>query len=291
MQGIDEIYRAIEFIENNLHESITVKDASSAAGFSIFHFSRIFSSMTGHSPYDYIIRRRLTEASIEVLETKKKIIDIAFDFQFNSPENFSRAFRKMFGHLPNSARKTKIINKKIKRSRITHNDIEYLAGNHLRIPTYCKSDSLIIIGFMNEIDSYNQIDTIHFEHLKQFKNEIRDHSDMDNIYGITLCPVFENSKTSFIIGHRTESLDTIPLQMIGKKMPSMNYITFIHQGPVDTLDKMINYIYQTWMPKSGTEPAAPFELLTTSDPCKATDDPNLEISIHIPITESKHKHG
>ena len=52
----DAIYNAIAFIEENLTSTITVKDMADAAGYSVFHFARTFYKVTGHSPYDYLMR-------------------------------------------------------------------------------------------------------------------------------------------------------------------------------------------------------------------------------------------
>ena len=57
------IFQAIEFIESHLQEDITVAQIADAAGYSLFHFMRKFNQMVHHTPYDYLIRRRLTEAA------------------------------------------------------------------------------------------------------------------------------------------------------------------------------------------------------------------------------------
>ena len=96
MTQVLPVYRAIQFIEKNLKADIAVADMAEAASFSLYHFCRVFSQVVQHSPYDYLMRRRLSEAARELVETDKKITDIGFDHQFNSPETFSRAFKRMF---------------------------------------------------------------------------------------------------------------------------------------------------------------------------------------------------
>jgi AraC family transcriptional regulator len=64
--------------------------------YSLYHFIRLFQSITGFSPKNYIQQRRLTEAVYELRDSDKKILDIAYDFQFGSHEAFTRAFRKQF---------------------------------------------------------------------------------------------------------------------------------------------------------------------------------------------------
>jgi AraC family transcriptional regulator len=59
---------------------------------------------THHTPYDYLIRRRVSEAARALLETDNRILDIAFDYQFNNPETSSRAFKRMLGLQPSQWR-------------------------------------------------------------------------------------------------------------------------------------------------------------------------------------------
>lgn len=93
------IRQTIDFIEENLHEPLTLDGLSERAGFSKFHFHRIFLSALGMSVTEYIRMRRLASASAALLYTKERIIDIAFYYQFTSQEAFTRAFKQHY-HLP-----------------------------------------------------------------------------------------------------------------------------------------------------------------------------------------------
>ena len=83
LKNIDLIVQSVEFIEHNLQEDISVLGISRRMGYSHFYFSRLFHSVTGHNPLDYIQKRRLTESVKELISTKRKIIDIALDYQYN----------------------------------------------------------------------------------------------------------------------------------------------------------------------------------------------------------------
>ena len=100
MSHLTAICRAVDFVEDNLTEVITVADMAAAASYSLYHFSRTFNHVVHHTPYDYFMRRRLSESARQLAETDRKIIDIALDYQFNNPETYSRAFRRMFGVQP-----------------------------------------------------------------------------------------------------------------------------------------------------------------------------------------------
>lgn len=96
----DAVWSSILFIENNLHQDIGVLDVANSVSFSQFYFSREFSKHVHSSIYDYIIRRKLSEAYKSLFTTRPKIVELAFRYGFQSHEGFSRAFRKMFGENP-----------------------------------------------------------------------------------------------------------------------------------------------------------------------------------------------
>jgi AraC family transcriptional regulator len=96
--------RALQFIELNLNENISLQTVSKKAFSSLSHFHRIFFAMTGYSLKDYIRKRRLSNAALELVTSQKKVIDLALDAQFETPETFARAFKKMFGMSPKEFR-------------------------------------------------------------------------------------------------------------------------------------------------------------------------------------------
>ncbi|HWT75913.1 MAG TPA: AraC family transcriptional regulator, partial [Mobilitalea sp.] len=94
------VQKVQDYIEQNIMESITLKQLSYTAGYSPWYLSRIFKEVTGKTPYDYIRSRRLTMAALILRDGNKKVIDVALDFVFDSQEGFTRAFSKEFGIAP-----------------------------------------------------------------------------------------------------------------------------------------------------------------------------------------------
>jgi len=93
------------FIDENLDKHLTLSMIAKKAGYSPWHASRIYSSVIGKSPFEYIKSKRLNEAAKDLREGNKKIIDVAFDYLFDSHEGFTRAFSKEFGMAPREFRK------------------------------------------------------------------------------------------------------------------------------------------------------------------------------------------
>jgi len=104
MDWLDNMNAAIEYIETNLTDKISYDKAAQIACCSTYHFQRMFSYITGVPLSEYIRRRRLTLAAFELQTGNVKVIDTALKFGYESPEAFSRAFKKLHGIVPVSAR-------------------------------------------------------------------------------------------------------------------------------------------------------------------------------------------
>lgn len=85
------VMRAIEYIEKNLKNEIALSDCARVSGYSDYHFIRVFKEATVMTPADYIRKRRLTEI-IKNMCQDITVSEIAFEYGFNSKENFTRAF-------------------------------------------------------------------------------------------------------------------------------------------------------------------------------------------------------
>ena len=104
MDWLDRMNLAMDYIEDHLTEDVDFDHVARLACCSTYHFQRMFSFITNVPLSEYIRRRRLTMAAFELRNTGAKVIDLAFKFGYESPEAFSRAFSKLHGVSPLSAR-------------------------------------------------------------------------------------------------------------------------------------------------------------------------------------------
>jgi AraC family transcriptional regulator len=95
---------AIGYVEDNLTGEMDQEILARIAGCSIYNFYRMFSFMTDISLSEYIRRRRLTLAAIELQSSDVKVIDLALKYGYDSPVSFSRAFQTLHGISPTKAR-------------------------------------------------------------------------------------------------------------------------------------------------------------------------------------------
>ena len=98
--------RMQDYIEANLGDKITMAALARAAWYSQWHAARVFKEVTGKSPFEYVRLRRLSVAAQELRGTSRKVIDVAFEFAFDSHEGFTRAFARQFGMAPAHFRRT-----------------------------------------------------------------------------------------------------------------------------------------------------------------------------------------
>jgi len=102
---ITAVQRMQEHVEAHLSEKITLASLARAAHYSPWHAARLFKEVTGKAPFEYIRLRRLSAAAERIRETPSKVVDVAFEFVFDSHEGFTRAFSRQFGMPPNRFRK------------------------------------------------------------------------------------------------------------------------------------------------------------------------------------------
>ncbi|WP_408641606.1 helix-turn-helix domain-containing protein [Solibacillus palustris] len=93
------------YVEENLHEPLTLENIASQSNFSKYHFHRIFQSTVGMTVNEYIRLRRLANASSALLYTSERILDIAIYYQFESQESFTRAFKEVYRLPPGKYRR------------------------------------------------------------------------------------------------------------------------------------------------------------------------------------------
>lgn len=104
MDWITGIQRAINYVEDNITETIDYEKVAEQAYSSSFHFQRVFSTICGFTLGDYIRFRRLSLAGRELAERKEKVIDVALKYGYDTPESFSRAFTRFHGISPTEAK-------------------------------------------------------------------------------------------------------------------------------------------------------------------------------------------
>ena len=93
------IQRSLDYIEDNLQTDITAAELAAQAGFSLFHYYRLFQQATGLPVMQYILRRRLLHGVYAMKQGSGKT-DAALRFGFDTYAGFYKAFCREFGATP-----------------------------------------------------------------------------------------------------------------------------------------------------------------------------------------------
>ena len=93
------IQRSLDYIEENLQTDITAAELAQAAGFSLFHYYRLFQQATGLPVMQYILRRRLLHGVYAMKQGQSKT-DAALSYGFDTYAGFYKAFCREFGATP-----------------------------------------------------------------------------------------------------------------------------------------------------------------------------------------------
>ena len=104
MNSREIIAASAEYIDQHLREPLTAEQLAAMAGFSPYYFSRLFSLYMEMPVMEYVRRRRLAYAAMEVC-AGRRILDVAMDYGFESHTGFSKAFRKVYGYSPDEYRR------------------------------------------------------------------------------------------------------------------------------------------------------------------------------------------
>ncbi len=251
----DTMAAAINFIEAHLRDEITLADVADAVSYSLYHFSRVFSTTVHHTPYDYLMRRRLSESATDLLKTDKKVVDIAFDYQFNNAETYSRAFKRLFHILPSHWRKQLQPEMWRQMPRLTFPHLIHRNPKSKLGPTQVKIDKLHLVGLMSQLGC-EQTELI------------------SNLWQ-TLASIIPSTNTAFglftfssgIAQNRSFYLASIYQQsgqddalLVEKRLPAQRYASFHHHGPPQSRYLMFDYIFHTWLPQSKQSMAGPYLL-------------------------------
>jgi len=122
MNYIEIVNDAIQYIESNLHRKLCLEELASRYYISPMHFYRIFRAVTNKTLKSYILGRKLSESAIALKKTDSKVVDIAFQYGFNSHELFTRNFLKMFHVTPSYYRKENVSVLLVERAEIVERD-------------------------------------------------------------------------------------------------------------------------------------------------------------------------
>ncbi|MBU3146846.1 AraC family transcriptional regulator [Clostridium sp. CF012] len=104
MEWIELLNSAVNYIEENIKETIDLGEVSKIACCSTYHFQRMFAYIADIPLSEYIRRRRMSLAAVDLQSGNEKVMDISLKYGYDSPTAFNRAFKSVHGIAPSQAK-------------------------------------------------------------------------------------------------------------------------------------------------------------------------------------------
>jgi len=99
------LHQVLVYIQNNLHKEIKIEELANIACLSNDHFTRVFKTVMGTSPMEFVIRKRIEKSQYLLQSTDFSISSITEQTSFKSTSYFTRMFKKYVHVTPANYRK------------------------------------------------------------------------------------------------------------------------------------------------------------------------------------------
>lgn len=287
LSHLTPLERAIEYIETHLDENIDLGDVSREMGYSYYHMTRMFSAVLGEPVGRYISRRRLYRAARQLVHSDRRIIDIALESGFQSPEAFSRAFKAAFKTTPADYRKAGLDLVATAKPRLLPVDVPHIAAGISHSPEILQMTEEIKIAGLRGATSISQ------NRIPQLWDQfLRHHRNLYELTG-TAYSICETRQTvyaedgdvtfSVMVGSPVPDFSNLPETLAQTTLRPGKYAVFTHRGSLDKLLQTYQYIYGTWLPSSGQRLDEREDFEVYERKVLAVEDPENEVKLYIPV--------
>lgn len=248
MDWVSALNEAVNYIEINLMSELTCDMVADQVHISSFHFQRTFTILTGLSVGEYIRNRRLSLAGQELLNSNNKIIDMAFKYGYETPESFTKAFKRFHGISPIQAKKA---GASLKSFNPLHLKLIMEGGSTLDYSIVNKEAFEVVVNSRNFKSENCGIEIPIF--WKEYLEEGLIHKVCGE-FGIRMFTEMGSKEFEYCIGCRTEFAKDIT--DIYKKIviPAYTWAIFKCLGPMpEAIQQMWGRIYTEWLPQAKYE--------------------------------------
>lgn len=286
MTNKEIIIKSIRFIEQNLQNDIDVFKVSREVCYSLYHFIRLFQSITGYSPKNYIQQRRLSEAVNELRNTNKKIADIAYDYQFGSHESFTRAFKKQFHISPLEVRNGQTLTSLPLLMPVTEEYIFRSDKVKHRLPELVTLPEQYLVGLSFFIPDETEINDLSLEwnRLIVEKDSIQNRTLPERYFQVQYWSGNQElGGMYFFTGVQVDLIVDVNPFFVVKVIPAGRYLRFIHKGPANKVGYTYKFIYNQFLPDTDYKLSKPFNFEYYGPDYKGPYNEDSESEIYIPV--------
>ncbi len=297
MEWTESLKFVISYIEKHILEEININKISNEVHISPFYLQKGFSIITGYTIGEYIRYRRLYLAAFEVISGNEKIIDIAYKYGYDTPESFTKAFRRFHGVSPAQMKKCPV---KIKTFLPLKISISISGGNEMDYIVE-RMKGFKVIGFEREISfdsGYSEIPKFWNEFCEKYMKPLQNSENPQTPeeqtiadcrigeYGVCIDDIGKDGKFRYLIAGTYRGGD-VPDGMTVYELPDMEWAKFKCIGPMpEALQSVNTAVFRDWLPNNPNYKIAMgvnIEYYFMGD----TSSPDYESAIWVPV-ERKH---
>lgn len=283
MEWIEKLNMSINYIEEHLKDDIDYDEIAKIACCSTYHFQRMFTYMANVSLSEYIRRRRMSLAAVDLQGGDEKIIDVALKYGYTSPTAFNRAFQNIHGVAPSFVKENGVSIKSYPpiSFKIMVKGVEEL---NYRIE---KRESFRIVGKSQPL--YHEMEK-NFEIVPQMWQTVSMDGTLPKlsamieckpmgILGVSVCNDLEEWRYFIAVSSTKEIDDTLEEYIV----PSFTWAIFSGEGQCpQAIQDLEKRIITEWLPTSGYEYANGPDIEVYLSP----DTQNAKFEVWIPVIKN-----
>lgn len=259
---IQRINEVKQFIDNNLSEKLLLSDLAEKAHLSAFHFQRVFKSIEGETPKQYIKRRRLEAVAHHITTSdEQSMLEIALQYGFNSLQALSRAFKNYYGLSPDQFRqkeqpeKIEILQLKISSfsQQVIDNELFIEKANSEELEVEIESIApMKVVYFPTTLKNPETVVSA-YQKIVNWAKANKVFCTTSEVFGLLDdYPAFTPlEKCRFYACVSVDGKPKLRKDIHFMEVPNRNYAKFLVHGGVEAFVKAITKFANSWLPKSG----------------------------------------
>ena len=246
------ILDVIDLIEEDLSKNYSIEMLAKEVGYSKYHMHKMFTNIVGMPLYQYIKKRRLSQAAKQLLCSEDSIINIALEAGYESQQAFTDAFKKVFRLSPKTFRH------KIKKFSLTpkFEKTQALKGESIMNVRLENCGEINLLGYKaSTVKGFFVIPRL-WKKMHKAKNKVSNRISTEWVFALS---DYENAeqkegkglKFEYYACIEVENVNESNSDMVVKKLPKSRYAVFSTRAkPQDSIELTIDYIYKQWFPSS-----------------------------------------
>ncbi len=282
MKWVERLNEAIGYMEEHLTDEIDYEQLGRIACCSSYHFQRMFTYMAGIPLSEYIRRRKMSLAAVDLQGSDMKIVDVAEKYGYHSPTAFNRAFQSVHGIAPSAVKSEGVPVKSYPpvSFKITVKGAEEM---NYRIET---KDSFLIVGV--SVPLHKDIEQ-NFAVIPSKWQEVSENGTLQKlagmmnmppmgVLGVSTCNDSEEWRYYIAVASSKES-DGFEMYTV----PAATWAVFPGEGINESIQELERRIVTEWLPASGYEYGDGPDVEVYINP----DPQNAKYEVWIPVVKKQ----